>query len=81
MPLYEYQCRRCHHVFEVLVRGGAVPACPACQTADPERVVSTFAVTTPGTSQARLAAARVAHKAGQKDKLIAEKEARDNHHH
>jgi putative FmdB family regulatory protein len=81
MPLYEYECRRCHHHFETLVRRGDAPACPSCQSGDLERTVSQFAVTTPGTSQARLKDARKAHKSGQKDKLIAEKEARDSHHH
>lgn len=81
MPLYEYECHCCRHVFEVLTRGDEIPVCPACHAGSPERVVSTFAVTTPGTSQARLAAARVAFKAGKKDQLVAEKEVRDRHQH
>jgi putative FmdB family regulatory protein len=81
MPLYEYECRACRHRFETLVRRGETPACPACQSASLERRVSQFAVTTPGVSQSRLRDARSAYKSSQKDKLIAEKEARDSHHH
>ena len=30
MPLYEYSCKACAHQFEVLVRNGDRPGCPAC---------------------------------------------------
>ena len=30
MPIYEYVCRKCSDEFEVLVRGGEQPECPAC---------------------------------------------------
>lgn len=30
MPIYEYVCRKCHHEFEVLVRGSERPTCPQC---------------------------------------------------
>jgi putative FmdB family regulatory protein len=44
MPLYDFHCRKCAHRFEALVRTGSVPACPACQSTDLERQISTFAV-------------------------------------
>ena len=81
MPLYEYECRACQHRFELLVRAGDVPACPACQSTDLERSLSMFAVTTPGTSQARLQKARVDYKTSQKDKTIAAREERERHQH
>ena len=46
MPLYEYRCRACGERFEVLQRLGADGhglQCPRCGTAQPERVLSTFA--------------------------------------
>ena len=46
MPLYEFECRSCHHQFETLVRGGEQPVCPACRSAEIERTLSTFAVST-----------------------------------
>jgi putative FmdB family regulatory protein len=81
VPLYEYQCRRCQHAFELLVRTGDVPACPACQSIDLERSISAFGVATPGASQARLQKARADYKNSQKDKLIAAREERERHQH
>lgn len=49
MPIYEYQCRRCGAVTEVLVRtpdaGGAVP-CRACGGTETEKIFSAAAVLT-----------------------------------
>lgn len=45
MPLFEYECRGCGLVFEVMVKpggSGAKPTCPDCGEADLERVWSTF---------------------------------------
>ena len=44
MPIYEYQCSRCRHDFELLVRAGAAPRCPACDTPTLEKRLSAFAV-------------------------------------
>jgi len=44
MPLYEYVCERCRHGFEVLVRSGDVPACPACGATTLAKQLSVFAV-------------------------------------
>jgi putative FmdB family regulatory protein len=81
VPLYEYQCRACQQQFELLVRTGDVPACPECQSADLERMLSMFGVTTPGGSQQRLQKARVDYKRSQKDKMIAAREERERHQH
>ncbi|MCO6454541.1 MAG: zinc ribbon domain-containing protein [Pirellulaceae bacterium] len=32
MPIYEYTCRKCGSQFELLIRGGDVPACPSCRS-------------------------------------------------
>ena len=81
MPLYEYKCRSCQHHFEQLVRTGDTPVCPACRSEDLEREISSFAVNTPGASEARLRKARSDYGKSQKDRLIAEKEEREHHHH
>ncbi|MEZ5320041.1 MAG: zinc ribbon domain-containing protein [Vicinamibacterales bacterium] len=44
MPLYDFRCRACGHEFEALVRPGHEPGCPACASADLERLLSSFAV-------------------------------------
>jgi putative FmdB family regulatory protein len=44
MPLYDFACPACAHHYEA--RTGfdeAGPPCPACGTADPERLISGFA--------------------------------------
>lgn len=45
MPLFEYECRSCGHVFEVMVKpegSGSKPTCPECGNADLERLWSPF---------------------------------------
>jgi len=40
MPIYEYQCHQCKHVFEALVDGDESVACPECRAAELERLLS-----------------------------------------
>jgi len=49
MPLFEYRCQTCSSEFELLVRGGDVPACPSCGSASLEKLLSLFAVSSDGT--------------------------------
>ena len=44
MPIYEYRCSRCRQDFELLVRPGSAPPCPACDTPTLEKRLSAFAV-------------------------------------
>lgn len=51
MPIYEYRCKECGHVFSRLQRIGATSdgvVCPACGRESSERLVSTFASASPG---------------------------------
>ncbi len=46
MPIYEYRCNECGHVFSRLQRMGATSegvTCPKCESSEVERVVSSFA--------------------------------------
>jgi putative FmdB family regulatory protein len=46
MPIYEYRCRACGHVFEAIrpFRTDApLPRCPVCEADGPERLPSVFA--------------------------------------
>ena len=48
MPIYEYKCTKCDHVFEVFQRIGADGSelnCPVCKTPKPEKIFSAFAST------------------------------------
>ena len=53
MPLREYSCDACRHVFEEIVSGQERPACPACGGRRLTRRLSSFAVATGVRKQAR----------------------------
>lgn len=42
MPIYEYQCRKCHHCFETLVfsMDAQAPPCPKCDCREVEKLMS-----------------------------------------
>ena len=45
MPIYEYQCRKCEKVFEMLQKvdeGGEAVKCPYCGGQKPEKILSRF---------------------------------------
>ena len=47
MPIYEYQCQTCEHVFEELILRStdeAELACPLCKEPHPPRIMSASAV-------------------------------------
>ena len=45
MPLFDFRCRACGHLFETLVRPNTdAPSCPKCQSTDLEKQLTTFAV-------------------------------------
>jgi putative FmdB family regulatory protein len=81
MPLYEYQCRACRHSFETLVRGSEQPACPACQSLDIERLLSSFAVSSEARSHSVLQAARreFTHSTTRRDQIRNEQEEIRDH--
>jgi len=80
MPIYEYQCRACQHQFEALVRKGDTPAFPACMSADLEKILSSFGVSSEGTRQSHLQSERKIQSKVQRDKAIAEHEAAHHSH-
>ncbi len=81
MPIFEYECRGCHHQFEILVLPKTEPACPACQGTDLEKLLSVSAVSSDGTKQRSLGLARKSARKIQRDKAHAEHEAFHHHHH
>jgi putative FmdB family regulatory protein len=72
MPLFEYRCGACDSQFELLIRGAAVPTCPSCGNTSLERLISSFGVTSEGTTfrnrQALGAQQRVKSQANQKER-------------
>ena len=68
MPLYDYTCHRCSHVFEALVLRDKPPkACPECQSEDIERLMSLPAVRSESTKEKMLRGAKARDKAQAKD--------------
>ncbi len=85
MPLFDFRCRACGHEFETLVRpvshGDPPTTCGACGAGDPERLLSTFAVTSREQVQAAAAASnKKAASMARRDNAALEREA-DHHRH
>lgn len=57
MPLFEYECKKCDHRFETLVRGNETPECPSCHGTALEQRLSAFAAHTNGRSSSSAAPA------------------------
>ena len=82
MPIYEYECRGCGHRFECLVLpASAAPACPECQSADLERLLSMFAVSSEGTRSAALKDGRKRASGIKREKDHAQAEYEKHHEH
>ena len=81
MPLYEYQCRACGHIFEMLVRRSEEPACDACHSQEIERLLSSFGVSSEARSHSTLQAARrdFTYSAGRRDQIRHEAEQVRDH--
>jgi putative FmdB family regulatory protein len=82
MPLYEFRCRACSRIFEVLVRGSAKPStCPACNATDLEQLISLFAVDSASTRKSALESGRKHNRKAQLDKAVADREEIEHHRH
>ena len=80
MPIYDYQCRRCGHRFEQVVKLGETPQCPACGDAEPEKQFAfSAAVSTEKTRGRSLAVAQGKARAVKKEKDHAHREYLQNH--
>ena len=80
MPLFDFQCRKCGHEFETLVRPvDPPPSCPACGAKDLEKQLPTFAVDTAEKRAASAKQSRQRQVAKRKDALIADEEYRQKH--
>lgn len=65
MPIFDFVCTNCEHVFEALVRGSSTVRCPACGSDALEKQLSLPALKTESTrGRAMLAAKRRDHAQG-----------------
>jgi putative FmdB family regulatory protein len=80
MPIYDYQCGKCAHRFEQLVKPDETPSCPACGAAKPERLFPFSAsVSTGRTRERALAPERGKARAVKKEKDHAHQVYMRNH--
>ena len=80
MPIYEYQCTACRHVFDELVKVDApAPACPSCGGSDVERLISLPAVSTEKTRRRTTAEARQRGDKMRQEKARAQAEYERNY--
>lgn len=79
MPIYDYRCTACGHVFEELVKLGQTPNCPACNANDLEKLRSLPAVSTEGSRARSLTRARERAGAVRKEKNQAQAEYERNY--
>ena len=41
MPLFDFECKACHHRYEAMARSGEpLPPCPECASAEVEKMLS-----------------------------------------
>jgi putative FmdB family regulatory protein len=77
MPIYDYQCKKCAHQFELLVLKSTVVQCPSCKSKRLEQLLSTgIGVSSASISASNVQAARRKYGASKnlKDKRVAEAE-------
>ena len=81
MPLFDFRCRSCGNEFEGLVRAGGEPACPACASADLERLLSgfSFSVRSGGLSSAARRAVQKQQHAQRRDQAAFQEEIEKKH--
>jgi putative FmdB family regulatory protein len=80
MPIYEYRCRGCGHQFEKLVRLSDTPDCPACQSAELERLFTpTAGISTQKSRSRTIGIARKKAKSVKKEKDHAQREYEANY--
>jgi len=72
MPIFEYSCKQCGKEFEALVLPTtAAPSCPACQSTELEKLISSPAIKSESTHGLAMRAAK------KRDKIHASEKARE----
>ena len=80
MPIFDFHCRACGHEFEALIRAqDPAAACPSCQSADLEKLLSGFAMKTDERSAAAALDSRKRQVRANKDKIVADEDYRKEH--
>lgn len=84
MPIYEYKCRACDHLFEKIVKLNETPDCPQCGGNDLEKQFTVASVSTSKTRSRSVQKARARASSIKKEKDVAqaeyERKVREDHH-
>jgi putative FmdB family regulatory protein len=83
MPLFDFRCISCGNEFEALVRSSETPKCPSCKSADLEQLQSMFSVGSLEITKARVRTAgkKMRQSRAFRDKVVADREEVERHHH
>jgi putative FmdB family regulatory protein len=81
MPIFEYRCGSCGTEFELLVlHSSAPPRCPACDSAELEKLMSSSMVSSKGTRDRNLAGAKKRIGKVRHEKEYEEHKQHHDHH-
>ena len=79
MPIYQYECKKCSHQFEKLVRLNETPDCPACHSSDLQKQFTAAAISTQKSRSSSFNKARAVAKEVKKEKDHAQAEYERNY--
>jgi putative FmdB family regulatory protein len=79
MPLFDFRCASCGHVFEALVRKDTALVCASCGGADLERLVTLPFAKTEGTKALSMQAAKRRDQAQAKDRAHEQRKYEQSH--
>ena len=80
MPIFEYACKACGKEFEALVLPTTdAPACPACKSADLEKLISRPAIKSESTHGLAMKAAKARDKKAGSEMARAQREYELSH--
>lgn len=74
MPIFEYKCRSCGHIFEKVVLRNETPDCDACHSKELEKIVSAPAIRTVKSQRKSNAEAQASRNKIRRDQKVAERE-------
>ena len=84
MPIYEYKCLACGHLFEKIVKLNESPNCPQCNAAELEKQFTVAAVSTTRSREKSFQKARARAISVKKEQDHAqaeyERKHREDHH-
>ena len=79
MPIYEYKCLSCGHLFEKIVKLNEKPDCPECESAELEKQFTAAAVSTSKSRSRNFQQARAKANSTKKEKDHAQAEYERNY--